>query len=88
MFFVSVASKGFSRIVTLLFATLAGRSISVAVKGLTARAGDPERVGVGQCTVVSMEKNRRRKLERSKPFGAEAKQGGGGSRQRWPKGRE
>ena len=34
MFFVSVASKGFSRAVSLLFATLAGRSISVADKGL------------------------------------------------------
>jgi hypothetical protein len=31
--FVSVASKGFSQAVSLLFATLAGRSISVAVKG-------------------------------------------------------
>jgi hypothetical protein len=35
LFFVSVASKGFSQTVSLLFATLAGRSISVAVKGLT-----------------------------------------------------
>src|SRR6266446_3050094 len=34
LFFVSVASKGFSLAVSLLFATLAGRSISVAVKGL------------------------------------------------------
>jgi hypothetical protein len=33
MFFVSVASKGFSKTVSLLFATLAGRCISVAVKG-------------------------------------------------------
>jgi hypothetical protein len=32
--FVSVASKGLSKNVSLLFATLAGRSISVAVKGL------------------------------------------------------
>ncbi len=35
MFFVSVASKGLSSAVSLLFATLAGRSISVAAKGLT-----------------------------------------------------
>jgi hypothetical protein len=34
VFFVSVASKGFSQTVSLLFATLAGRSISVAAKGL------------------------------------------------------
>jgi hypothetical protein len=32
--FVSVASKGFSQAVSLLFATLTGRFISVAVKGL------------------------------------------------------
>jgi hypothetical protein len=35
LFFVSVASKGLSPTVSLLFATLAGRSISVAAKGLT-----------------------------------------------------
>jgi len=35
VFFVSVASKGVSHAVSLLFATLAGKSISVAVKGLT-----------------------------------------------------
>jgi len=33
-FFVSVASKGFSKTVSLLFATLARGSISVAAKGL------------------------------------------------------
>jgi len=33
-FFVSVASKGFSSAVSLLFATLARRSISVVAKGL------------------------------------------------------
>src|SRR5260370_26078581 len=33
-FFVSVASKGLSQAVSLLFATLAGKSISVAAKGL------------------------------------------------------
>jgi hypothetical protein len=32
-FFVSVASKGLSQAVSLLFATLAGRPISVASKG-------------------------------------------------------
>src|SRR6266478_3753697 len=35
LFFVSVASKGLTPTVSLLFATLAGRSISVAAKGLT-----------------------------------------------------
>jgi len=35
LFFVSVASKRLSHAVSLLFATLAGRSISVANKGLT-----------------------------------------------------
>jgi hypothetical protein len=34
VFFVSVASKGLSLAVSLLFATFAGRSISVAAKGL------------------------------------------------------
>jgi hypothetical protein len=34
-YFVSVASKGLSQDVSLLFATLAGESISVADKGLT-----------------------------------------------------
>src|SRR6267142_1932344 len=33
--FLSVASKGFTTTVSLLFATLARRSISVAAKGLT-----------------------------------------------------
>src|SRR5258708_38963352 len=35
LFFVSVASKGLSQAVSLLFATLVGRSISVAAKELT-----------------------------------------------------
>ena len=35
LFFVSVASKGLSSAASLLFATLAGRFISVAAKGLT-----------------------------------------------------
>ena len=35
MFFVSVAAKGLSIAVSLLFATLAGSCISVAVKGFT-----------------------------------------------------
>jgi hypothetical protein len=48
MFFVSVASKGFSQTVSLLFATLAGKSISVAAKGLKAIVGsDPDKVGAG-----------------------------------------
>jgi hypothetical protein len=41
VFFVSVASKGFSKTVSPLFATLAGRFISVAVKGLRG-TGRPE----------------------------------------------
>ena len=45
MFFVNVASKGLSRDVSLLFATLAGRSISVAAKGLRAMVRrDPDRL--------------------------------------------
>ncbi len=48
VFFVSVASKGLSRAVSLLFATLAGRSISVAAKGLKAIVGsDLDRVPTG-----------------------------------------
>jgi hypothetical protein len=48
MFFVSVASKGLSQAVSLLFATLAGTSISVASKGLKAIVGgDSDRVGAG-----------------------------------------
>jgi hypothetical protein len=61
LFFVSVASKGFSLDVSLLSATLAGRPISVAGKGLirawsTALDGKvpdrvldglPDRIGVG-----------------------------------------
>jgi hypothetical protein len=53
LFFVSVASKGLNQTVSLLFATLAGRFISVAAKGLKAGVGsDPDRVGAGQLTVV------------------------------------
>ena len=47
MFFVSVASKGFSFAVSLLFATLARRSISVAAKGLTGTKCWRERNGLG-----------------------------------------
>jgi hypothetical protein len=36
VFFVSVASKGLSQAVSLLFATLARRPINVAAKGLKA----------------------------------------------------
>jgi hypothetical protein len=45
MFFISVASKGVSFSVSLLFATLAGRFISVAFKGLTV-VRESERRGV------------------------------------------
>jgi hypothetical protein len=48
VFFVSVASKGLSQAVSLLFATLARRSMSVASKGLKAMVGgDSDRVGAG-----------------------------------------
>jgi hypothetical protein len=60
VFFVSVASKGFSQGVSLLFATLAGRFISVAGKGVKAMAErNPDWVGAGQWTVVISQKNRR-----------------------------
>ena len=48
VFFVSVASKGLSQTVSLLFATLAWRCISVAAKGLKAIVGSgPDRVPTG-----------------------------------------
>jgi hypothetical protein len=60
VFLVGVASKRFSWTVSLLFATLTGRFISVAAKGLKAIVGsDPDRVGAGQWTVVSEQKNRK-----------------------------
>ena len=43
LFFASVACKGLSSVVSLLFATLAGRSIGVAVKELTGADGWRER---------------------------------------------
>ncbi len=52
LFFVSVASKGLSQAVSLLFATLAVRSISVAAKGLRAI------VDSGQWTGVTGQKKR------------------------------
>jgi hypothetical protein len=53
VFFVSVAFKGFSPAVSLLFATLAGNLISVAVKGVTLRSseqvgGVEQDVGIGR----------------------------------------
>jgi hypothetical protein len=51
--FVSVASKGFSQAVSLLFATLARRPISVAAKGPKAMVGgNPDRAGAGPRTEV------------------------------------
>jgi hypothetical protein len=58
VFSVSVASKGLSHTISLLFATLAGIFISVAAKGLKAR------VGSDQWTVVSEGKNKKTELER------------------------
>ncbi len=58
VFFVSVASKRVSPAVSLLFATLAGRSISVAAEGVNpVMASGPDRVGAGQWAVVSEEKD-------------------------------
>jgi len=67
LFFVSVASKWLSQSVSLLFATLAGRSISVAAKGLKAI------VGCNLRTVASEEKNKKSELERDEPFEARGK---------------
>ena len=53
MFFVSVVSKGFSKAVSLLFATLTGRSISVAAKGLKAIVGgDSDKVPTGSGSLI------------------------------------
>jgi hypothetical protein len=46
VFSVSVASKGFSQTVSLLFATFAGQTINVAAKGLKAIVGSPDPVGI------------------------------------------
>jgi hypothetical protein len=54
VFFVSVASKGFSQTVSLLFATLAGRSTSVASKGLIAIASSAP-TGSGQALFAGKE---------------------------------
>jgi hypothetical protein len=64
VFFVSVASKGLSYGVSLLFATFAGRFINVAAKGLKAMVEwDSDRIGAGQWPVVSGEKNWRWGME-------------------------
>ena len=52
-----------------MFVALAGRSISVAAKGLKAIVGrNPDRVGAGQWAVVSPEKDRGHRLEGSETF--------------------
>jgi len=62
--FFEAAVKRLSQTVSLLFATLTGRSISVAAKGVKAIAGsDPDRVVVGQWTAVSEQKNRKKHPE-------------------------
>jgi hypothetical protein len=59
VFFVSVASKEFSCAVSLLFATLAGRFISVAAKGLKGMVGiDLDSVGAGPWTGGGERKDR------------------------------
>jgi len=62
-----------------LFATLAGRSISVAVKGLKAI------VGSNQWTVVSEEKNKKSELERDEPSESKGKRArmGGDDHKEW-----
>ena len=45
MFFVSVASKGFTEFVSLLFATHTGRPISVADKGVREEDGKTQGAG-------------------------------------------
>jgi len=58
VFFVSVASKRVSERVSLLFATLAGRFVNVALKGLKATVGsNPDRAGARQCAAVSRDRN-------------------------------
>jgi hypothetical protein len=65
--FVSVASKGLSLAVSLLFATFAWRSISVAVKRLKAMVGSNlDRVGECHWTVVSGEETGRRESARDR----------------------
>jgi len=69
LFFVSVASKELSSSVTLLFTTLAGRSVTVAAKGLKAIVGgNLGRVGAGRRMVVSREKDGEHRLERIETF--------------------
>jgi hypothetical protein len=71
LFSVNVASKGLNWAVSLLFATLAWRSISVAAKGLKAIVGsNRDRVGAGRWTMASREKDRGHRLERSETFEA------------------
>src|SRR5260370_26219546 len=53
-FFVSVASKGFIQAVSLLFATLAARSISVASKGLMGAKCRRESNGLGCDDVIAL----------------------------------
>jgi len=55
--FVSVASKELSQTISLLFATPAGRVISVAVKRLKARVGGPDPVGIFAPRLMSGEKS-------------------------------
>jgi hypothetical protein len=67
--FVSVASKGLSWDVSLLFATLTGRSIGVAAKRLKGIVGgDPDSVGATQWKVVD-----RPVRQRKEPFDVHGK---------------
>jgi hypothetical protein len=52
LFFVSVASKGLRTAVSLLFAILAGISISVAVKGVS--SGERLKVRTSECPNVEL----------------------------------
>ena len=54
VFFVSVAAKGLSQAVSLLFATLAARSISVASKGVMGAKCRRESNGLGWEDVIAL----------------------------------
>ena len=71
LFFVIVASKGLSQAVSLLFATLAGRSISVAVEGLRAD---------GEVESRTLKVERERRTYRPDQGGANAARRGGAER--------
>ena len=66
-FFVSVASKGLTSTISLLFATLAGRRVNVADKGLRAMVSSDRQ------TVARLYKNGGGRLERRAPIQTRSK---------------